>query len=405
MASIQKRGENSWYLVVEIGRDARGKRRKRTKTIRVEDKQLLRTTKRLNDYLELELAKFQMEVEAGEYISPEKMKLEDFIKEWEKKYAKKSLAPLTLKTYKHHIDNHIIPAFGHMRLDQFKPFHIVSFLDDLSKPGARKDGKGDTLSSATIEYIYRVLRNIFNRAVDWQLITKHPMEGIKKPKVEKKEMKFYDQSELTQVISLLFNEPVLWKMFMLTAILSGCRRGEVIALEWSDVQEKGLAIKESISMTVNGEAVVKGTKNDKPRLISMPGWYMEELDAYRLQWKKEKLLIGDKWQGGDHEYVFHAGFGKPLYHTQPSKWWREFCQRHELRYIRFHDLRHSHVAVLIENETNLKAIQERLGHSTFQTTTDTYGHIAESVNQVTADKLEALDPRKKASSIGHQSSN
>jgi integrase len=87
MASYQRRSENSFLLVVETGYDARGKRIRRTKTVRIEDKALLKTTKKLREYLEAELHKFKIEVEAGEYIAPEKMTLINFVEEWENKYA------------------------------------------------------------------------------------------------------------------------------------------------------------------------------------------------------------------------------------------------------------------------------------------------------------------------------
>ncbi|ARF67077.1 site-specific integrase [Paenibacillus larvae subsp. pulvifaciens] len=404
MASIQKRGDNSYLLVVEAGKDAKGKRIKRTKTVRVDEK-LLKTPRKLSNHLELELAKFQLEVEAGEYISPEKMTIGSFVDEWKDKYAVKELSPLTFKTYQHHLNNHIIPTLGLKRLDEIKPFHITSFLHDLSLPGARKDGRGEKLSSGTIEYIYRILRNLFNRAVEWQLIGKHPMEGVKKPKVTKTEMKFYDESEAQRVIESLYKESAMWRLFILTAILGGLRRGEILALEWDNInfKEGFISVNKSISLTVNGQAIIKEpkTKGSK-RNVTMPEWYFQELKEYSLEWKKEKLKVGELWSGGVNEYIFHAGFGKPLYHTLPTKWWREFCKRHNIRHIRFHDLRHSHVAILLENETDLKIIQERLGHSSFQTTADTYAHISKSVNKATADKLDKLNPRKNSSTMRQQ---
>ncbi|MCT2535694.1 hypothetical protein NC661_06525 [Aquibacillus koreensis] len=84
MASYEKRGENSWRLIVEAGYDANGKRIKRSKSIRIEDAALLKTKKRLQNYLDEELLKFKIEVEAGEYIKPEKLLFGDFVKEWEK---------------------------------------------------------------------------------------------------------------------------------------------------------------------------------------------------------------------------------------------------------------------------------------------------------------------------------
>lgn len=132
MAHIQKRGKNSWRLVVDAGWDANGKRIRRTKTIRIEDEALLKTTKKLQDYLNAELVKFKMEVEAGEYIAPQKMTFADFVEEWRAKYAEKKLAPLTLETYLSLLSQHVIPAIGHMRIDTIKPMHLVTLLAEIT---------------------------------------------------------------------------------------------------------------------------------------------------------------------------------------------------------------------------------------------------------------------------------
>ncbi|CAH1208291.1 hypothetical protein PAECIP111891_03190 [Paenibacillus allorhizoplanae] len=209
MASVQKRGNSSFLLVVETGYGPTGERIKRTKTVKAEG---IREARKL-------LAEFQTEVESGEYISPQKMTLEAFVTDWRAKYARKELAPLTLKNYDLHLKNHILPKFGHMRMDQIKPLHIVSFLDELSKPGARKDGQGELLSSGTIEYIYRVIKSLFNRAMDWQMLKKHPMEGIKKPKVVQMEMQYYDENEAQLAIVALYKEPLMWRLFCTGALV------------------------------------------------------------------------------------------------------------------------------------------------------------------------------------------
>lgn len=90
MASIEKRGKNSWRLVVEAGYGPDHKRIKRSKTIKVEDEALLKTTKKLREHLNDELVKFKTEVEAGVYIAPDKMTFSAFVEEeWKEKYAKK----------------------------------------------------------------------------------------------------------------------------------------------------------------------------------------------------------------------------------------------------------------------------------------------------------------------------
>ncbi|MBO8164664.1 MAG: site-specific integrase [Brevibacillus sp.] len=394
MASIEKRGKNSYRLVVDVGYDAQGKRIKRTKTIRVEEKL---TTKKLKEHLDLELAKFKMEIEAGEYIKPEKMTFGAFVEEWRSKYAQKELAPKTLKEYEGHIRNHILPAIGHRKLEEIKPMHLVTLLNDLSKPGARKDGRGKQLSARTIQYIYAVMQNIFTQAVGWKLIKENPLQGVKKPKAEKPKVQYYDADEAQEVIRALYKEPVMWRLLCLGAILGGFRRGELVALEWPDVlfDQDAILIRKSISLEVAGKVYEKDPKNGEERIVEMPRWYMDELRRFHLQWREEKMKVRDKWEGGEKEYVFHNGLGKPLFYTYPSEWWRKFIKRHGLRYIRFHDLRHSSATILIEQGASLKAIQQRLGHKQHQTTADIYAHVTKKVSRDLANKFDRLNPHQK----------
>lgn len=376
MASYQKRGENSFLLIVETGYNNTGKRLKKTRTIRIDDEKLLKTTKRLNDYLETELAKFKIEIEAGEYIAPEKMILDLFVQEeWRTKYAEHELAPLTFKNYNLIIKNHILPAIGHMRLDEIKPLHILTIIDKSSKAGARIDGHGDTLSSGSVEYIYRVLKNIFSRALAWQLIKKHPMEGIKKPKVTQADIQYYDEVEAQLALDALNKEPDMWRLFFTGALLGGFRRGELIALEFKEVNfaNNSIFINKSISLTQNGEAAIKRPKSkSSTRIVTMPEWYMAELKEYYDKWIDSKINADNQWAGGDKQYVFHIGFGKPLYHSTPTHWWKRFTLRHNLKPASLHSLRHSTASYLLINGISMKAVQVRLGHARYQTTADLY---------------------------------
>jgi integrase len=387
MASIEKRGKNSYRLVVEAGYDAKGKRIKRYKTIKAKNK----------TEAKVELSKFQIEVEAGEYIAPEKMRFEAFVEEWRTKYAIGKLSPSTHRTYEFNIKNHILPVFGHLRLDQIKSIQIVTFLDELKKPGHRKDGRGDTLSSGTIEVIYRTLKNVFNKAVEWQLIKDHPMKGIKKPEVKYTKGGYYESEEAEEVILKLFDEPRMWRLFCFSALIGGLRRGEILALEWNDVNydKSTIFIDENIPLTKGGQPIIKAPKSESSiAAIEMPQWYMDELKRHHHEWKVEKMMVGDRWQGGNREFIFHAGFGKPLYFTQPSKWWKNFLKRNNLKEVRFHDLRHSTATLLLEEDAPLKAIQERLRHANYKTTADTYSHVTKKLSKETTSKFDKFDPRK-----------
>ncbi|WP_199927590.1 N-terminal phage integrase SAM-like domain-containing protein [Brevibacillus brevis] len=96
------------------------------------------TPKKLEEYLDLELAKFKMEIEAGEYIAPEKMTFSSFAEEWREKYAQSELGAKTLENYLIQINNRLIPEFGHLRIDQIKPLYIVTFLKRYKKMETEK---------------------------------------------------------------------------------------------------------------------------------------------------------------------------------------------------------------------------------------------------------------------------
>ncbi|GBF78280.1 site-specific integrase [Paenibacillus sp. 598K] len=398
MASMQKRGERSWLLVVEAGYKADGTREKETRTVKIDDDAVLKSKRLREEFLRDQLHMFKQEVESGIYVKPTKMTLEKFIEnEWIPKYACKeeNLSPLSFKTYKHHITNHILPVFGHKKLEEIKTIHVVTFINDLGKPGARKDGKGDTLSSGTIQYIYRVLKNILQRATEWQFIKANPMAGVKKPRVEETECEFYDEVEARAVITALYKEPRRWRLLVLGAMIGGFRRGELLGLEWPDVDAKNgvLGVVNSISLTEDGKAVEKGPKSrSSKRQVDFPDWYMAELEIHRKEWIKEKWDAQEKWLGGDREFVFHAGFGKPFYHSYPTEWWNKFVKRHELKKVRFHDLRHSAATLLIEAGASMKAIQKRLGHAKHQTTADTYAHVTKKLSRDTAEKFNKFAP-------------
>jgi integrase len=393
MASIEKRGTNSWRLVVEVGYDARGKRLKRYKSIKVEDPALLKTTKRLNDFLNQELAKFKIEVEAGEYIAPEKMTFKAFVQEWETKYAIKHLAEKTQYTYRSHLKTRIMPTFGHLRLDQIKPLHIVSFLDSLSKEGTRLGYRKGDLSTGTIEINHRILKNIFSRAVEWKLIKHNPVANIKKPTVRHKEIIPYDEDEVQQLLHALQKEPIHWRVMITLALTTGLRRGELLGLEWKNLDfDTGiLNVVQSVSMSPAGIAHVKEPKTKaSKRKVALPSSMLEELKEYYSYRLEEREKIGDRWQGGEYNFMFSHPDGKAFHQERPYLWFRAFLKKNKLRYIKFHTLRHTSATLLINMGIHAKIISERLGHGNIQVTMNTYGFALRSADKAAADKFESI---------------
>ncbi|MGF7046540.1 integrase [Paenibacillus sp. DS2015] len=386
MASIEKRGKHSFRLIVEAGYDARGKRIKRSKSIKANGVR----------EAEKELVKFQTEVEAGEYIAPEKMTFSAFLEEWKGKYGSKHLELKTIETYNHMLKNHIIPYFGMRRISDVKPIQILNFLDELSREGSRKDGKPGGLSSTTIRFIHRILKDIFERAVDWRIIKINPVSAVKRPKVQERVVDVYSEHEVEIIFKALNKEPVHWRIMITLALTTGLRRGELLALEWKNVdfEECTIDVVQSLSYSY-GQNIIKEpkTKNSK-RKVSIPDSLLPELKEYFLYAEQYKQAIGEAWQSGDKLFIFFSEFGKPFFHTAPGKWFSRFTIRTNIRRIRFHDLRHTSATLLINQGVHAKLISSRLGHADIRTTMNIYGHALQTADQAAANTFNNLLQRR-----------
>lgn len=125
-----------------------------------------------------------------------------------------------------------MPSLGHLQLDQVKHINVINFLDQLK----RKDGWEEHLSTGTTQYIYRVLRNIFSRTVDWEIIKENPVASVKRPKETKRtEPKVYNENEIAILFDAARDKPFHWRIMVTLALAAGLKRGELLALEWQHI--------------------------------------------------------------------------------------------------------------------------------------------------------------------------
>ncbi|SFU82144.1 tyrosine-type recombinase/integrase [Alicyclobacillus macrosporangiidus] len=407
MPSIEKRGKNSWRLIVEGGYDATGKRIQYRRTIRVDDEAILKSKRRLQDYLDMELARFRQEIESGQYLKPERVTFAEFVETWKTNYADINLGAYTRKNYMGYIRSRLLPVFGHMEMSKIRTMHIVSFFTSLRTEG-RKDGRDKPLATNTLLNIYKTLKSIFDAAERWKVIPSNPMDGVQRPTPDKREKKAlkarkkaYTWQEAADLIVALNDEPEHWRLYYLGVLLGGFRRGEMLGVEWHqvDFERGGIHVEKQISMDEQGRPVEAELKTEESAaFVPMPRWYMAELAQYRRHWMQERLLLGPQWRGGDKQYLFHNGFGDKLYPDTPSLHWRRFLSKHNLPRIRLHDLRHTTAMLLREEGVDLKTIQERLRHTRLSTTADLYTHESDLVSREAADRLEKLNPLSRSRS-------
>ncbi|MGK5512018.1 hypothetical protein [Brevibacillus formosus] len=148
-----------------------------------------------------------------------------------------------------------------MQIGEIKPLHIATFLKELQQPGARKDGKEGGLDIGTIQYVHRVIKNVFTVACEYKIIPEHPMSDIRKPKEDnqtrkKKAMEsrlnpqYYNEDEAQAVVDALYTESRKWRLLILGSMIGGCRRGELVGLEWPYVNfdEDSISIENNIPL-------------------------------------------------------------------------------------------------------------------------------------------------------------
>ncbi len=420
--SVEKRGETTWRLRIDLGYNPDGSRNRPSTKLEIKDPILIKQSaqctkyteapKKLREYLDDQLADFKRAVLSGNYIAPSKMTFKDFYEnEWKPKFAVIEYKNgTTLKSHCSKINNHVLPTIGHKLLEEISTMQLLKMFTDLRMSGARVDKRGgkDRLSSRTIQYTFDVTMNIFKRAVEWKVITINPLEGVKRPQISKEDKKarkdrknYFEEEEATAVIDKLLETESVWRMYFLGAIVGGFRRGELIALKEEDCDfvNYQLRIDESISNTEQGQADITDTKNEaSDDYVDMPQWYMDELAAHIKANRKLRLKLKamGKWEGGDQNFVFHSGFGKPYYHTTPTQRWQDWCVKNGFRYVTLHGLRHTNATYLLEQGATIKEIQHRLRHSTSQVTSNNYAHVTKKLSRKTTSHLDKFDPKLKS---------
>lgn len=404
--SLEKRGDNTWRLVASYGMKG-DKQIKKTKTVTVkvacEQKSCKGCTKtaRCQARREAEklLAEFTLEIEKGLFIEPAKLTFSDFVERWLKDYGATNLAPKTLHRYKQMLNTRILPAMGHLKVEQIRPTHLLDFYTNLQEDGIREDGKPGALSERTILHHHRLISAIMQDAVEWQVIGSNPASRVKPPKVVKRQMPCYDEEQVSQLLEATDKENLKHQVLIHLALWTGLRRGEIMGIDWSNVNfDKGvLQVSQASQYLPKQGTFTKEPKNENSnRLLSLPAFLVDMLKQYKKEQAEASMEIRDIWQDSDR--IFTTWDGRPGHPEWPSQWFSKFIKKHELPHLNFHGLRHTAATMLINQGLPAKNISSRMGHANISTTMDIYGHYLKSADKEASDRLEQVYQRMKDNS-------
>ncbi len=373
MATIRKRG-NSYQIRVFCGTDIYGKKIINSMTWKPDNKM---TARQIEKELNKIAVQFEEKIKNGIITKIDnKIKVAEFCDIY-LEMQKKSLSPTSYYYYNSIIINYIKPALGHIKLAEVTPMHLQKFIYALSEKN---------ISSTSIKTYYTVVQSIFCFACKMNFLEHNPSSATKLnfPKTVSAHVDILDEKGIQKLLDCLENKPIMWKTLIHLALCTGCRRGELAALQWNDVlwEKKQIQISKSLYF-VNGEKNIKLPKNTSSnRVIVIPDYMVTMLKKYKVWQMEQTLQIPNM-----HNMLFTDKKGDYLPPQSISRWFKSFLKRNGIPHIKFHALRHTSATILLSSGTNIKTVSTRLGHSNLSTT-NRYVHAMLDADIAAAETLE-----------------
>ncbi len=394
MATIQKRG-NSYRIKVSCGYDVNGKQVVQSMTWKPTDGM---SSKQIEKELNRQAVMFEESCLKGSVTSA--MKFEDFARQWFKEYAEIKLKQRTIEGY-HQMEKRIYKAIGHIRLDKLTARHIQKFIIELCN-AERVDGRnknGGKLSTKTIKLYKSMISTICDYAVKMQMMSSNPCKNVTIPKVITPEKEYYSIEEAQHLLELFEKEPTEnynYVCFYTLAIYTGFRLGELMGLEWKDVNFDTNVI--TVNRTCLYSKAKGGLYTETPktaqslRSLKVPAEIIAMLKKLKELQDVQKNKVGTKWIETDR--IFTKWNGLTLDRSAPSYYFRQFCKRTGMRYVSTHSMRHLNASLLINAGVDVKTVQSCLGHSTPTTTLSIYLHTFQTAQAAAMEAVSEALPLK-----------
>ena len=365
---ISKRKNGTYAYTIEIGKHPEtGKRRQKMKAGFATRKEA-----------ENALTKALSEICRGSYVEQTKETVQEYFTKF-LAMKRQNLRPGTVKTYKWLINYHIIPLLGQIQVSKLTPQHLVAMYDTL-----RVNKK---LSPQSINHVHKIIHDGLATAVRHEVLSRNIASLVQPPKIPKTKMNVWTDEQLVEFLA--YAKQYRYYMIILLAATCGLRRGEAIALRWIDVDlTKGtITVNQSYTRGEKGHIFQEPKTKAGIRTIALPQITIDALKRQKVLLAQDKLAAGPKYV--DHGLVSQTKNGSPISPYYFESRWLELVRKSDLPKIRFHDLRHTHASLLLQQNVHPKVVSERLGHSSVGITLDRYSHTY-GVDFKVAEKLNSI---------------
>ena len=333
--------------------------------------------------------KARVSLSSSTYVSPSKATVGEYLSTWINDVHASQLKATTLERYKQVINKHLIPELGAIKLQDLRASHVQALYTNLL---TRPTATGEPLSPRTVELIGTVLKIAIKYAVNVdEVMSVNPASRVPLPKGKGSIPAPWSIQELNTFLDVARTHRLFF-FFRLSAF-TGARRGELLALKWSDFDGSAITISKnrlSVSKQVLVQNSTKGGTNGQRR-VPLDRETIELFTAHRKRQLIERLALGEYWH--DTGYVFTQENGLPIYPHTPSDLFKKLLKKAGLRPTRLHDQRHLHATELLRLGEPLHVVASRLGHRDAMVTATIYAHVsdqqAETASSTFANAVES----------------
>ena len=311
---------------------------------------------------------------------PKAPTFKEYAELWLQGYVKRLRRETTFERYAGILRQHVYSAIGSLSIDEITRKDVRDLLLGLYNKG---------LSRGSVCLTRDVLSGPFAHAMDDEIIENNPVQGVMK-RLQLTRNKTAEIEPLTRPEVQLFLE-TCWKHrpdyhpFFLTAFRGGLRLGELLALQWGDLDWNSKFIRVSKSFK---RGRITPTKTGKARRVDMSDQLCDALKAFQTQRKRDALQRGV----AVNPFLFFEQNGQPLSQNTVRNVFKRILTKAGMREIRIHDMRHTFASLLLSDGQSPVYVKEQLGHSSIQMTVDIYGHLIPSSNREAVNRLDETQP-------------
>lgn len=381
MASVKRiegKGGVTYKITVTMGTDGRGNQKRHYMTWKpdrpMKPRELEREAKRI-------AAEFETRLMEG-FEADNRQTFSEYAEYMYQLRVQRGDKPQTLACVRR-MTKGINGYIGNMRLQDIRPQHLNDFYKAIAKDR--------NLSPSTVRLYHGQIHTILKQAYKGMIIPYNPADRVTLPKVKRKTAsKSLQQEEVAQLLKALETEPIEVQAMIYTLLVTGCRKGELMALTWDKVDlEKGEIVIDRGMICIPGEGMQQApTKTSNSRTVAIPTQEVRMLKRLRAQQMETRLRLGDAWQ--EHNLLFTGWNGSPMRPNGVNRIVTAFCNRHSLPHINPHRFRHTAASLLLSGGVDVVTVASMLGHSDIATTLGTYAHEIEQGRKQTAAYMEKL---------------